>query len=210
MKNIAVILFLILAGIPTKSPAQTQEAEQLLLNVTKLSQLKQILQDMKKGYTIISTGYTSIKDISQGNFNLHKTFLDDLLAVSPNVRNYRKVAEIIHYQMLIVKEYKYAFNRFKLDNNFSPEEIDYLQQVYTNLFKQSLKNLDALTTIVTANQLRMSDEERLQAIDAIFADIQDKFLFLKHFNNSTTILAVQRAREKNDVITIQQIYGLVN
>lgn len=210
MKKIAAILFLLLLGISAKVSAQNQEAEQLLLNVEKLSQLKQILQDMKKGYTIISTGYNSIKDISQGNFNLHKTFLDGLLAVSPKVRNYRKVAEIIHYQTLIVKEYKYAFNRFKLDKSFSPEEIDYLYQVYTNLFTQSLKNLDALTTIVTANQLRMSDEERLQAIDAIFTDIQDKFLFLKHFNNSTTLLAVQRAREKNDITTVQHIYGLVN
>jgi len=210
MKKIAAILFLIYLGTSTKSFAQTQEAEQLLLNVEKLSQLKQILQDMKKGYTIISTGYNGIKNISQGNFNLHKTFLDGLLTVSPNVRNYRKVAEIIHYQMLIVKDYKYAYNRFKLDKNFSPEEIEYLYQVYTNLFNQSLKNLDALTTIVKANQLRMSDEERLQGIDAIFTDIQDKFLFLKHFNNSTTLLAVQRAREKKDVTTIQQIYGLVN
>lgn len=209
MKKIAIIFFLILAGISTKSSAQKQESEQLLLNVAKLAQLKQILEDMKKGYTIISTGYNNIRNISQGNFNLHKTFLDGSLAVSPTVRNYHKVAEIIHYQMLIVKEYKYAYARFRADSNFNPKEIEYLQQVYTNLFTQSLKNLDALTTIVTANQLRMSDEERLQAIDTIFTDIQDKLLFLRHFNNSTTLLAVQRAREKNDVTTIQQIYGLV-
>lgn len=210
MKKIAAILLMIFLGTSTKSSAQTQEAEQLLLNVAKLTQLKQILQDMKKGYTIINTGYNGIKNISQGNFNLHKTLLDGLLAVNPNVRNYRKVAEIINCQVLIVQEYKLAYNRFKLDNNFSHEEIDYLHQVYANLFNQSLKNLDALTTIVTANKLRMSDEERLQAIDTIFTDLQDKLLFLRHFNNSTTLLAVQRAREKSDVTTIQQIYGLVN
>jgi len=196
VKKIAAILLILFLGTSIKSSAQTQEAEQLLLNVEKLTQLKQILKNMKKGYPIISTGYNGIKNISQGNFNLHKTFLDGLLAVSPNVRNYRKVAEIINYQMLIVKEYKYAYDRFKLDNNFSPEEIDYLHQVYTNIFNQSLKNLDALTTIVTANKLRMSDEERLHAIYSIFTDIQDKLLFLKEFNNSTTLLDIQRAREK--------------
>ena len=196
MKKIAAILLILFLGTSIKSSAQTQEAEQLLLNVEKLTQLKQILKNMKKGYPIISTGYNGIKNISQSNFNLHKTFLDGLLAVSPNVRNYRKVAEIINYQMLIVKEYKYAYDRFKLDNNFSPEEIDYLHQVYTNIFNQSLKNLDALTTIVTANKLRMSDEERLHAIYSIFTDIQDKLLFLKEFNNSTTLLDIQRAREK--------------
>ena len=91
-----------------------------------------------------------------------------------------------------------------------PGEIDYLSKVYTNLFKQSLSNLDELTIIITANKLRMSDDERLAAIDRIYNGIQDKLMFLRHFNNNTTILAVQRAREKNDAVTMEKIYGVTN
>ncbi len=210
MKKIFFLLFVLNVGLQAKLFAQSDEAQQLLLNVEKLAQFKQILSDMKKGYQIVVTGYSTIKNLSQGNFNLHKTFLDALMEVSPAVRKYKKVADIINDQILIIKEYKNAFSRFKKDNNFNPDEIDYLGKVYTNLFKQSLNNLDELTIIITANKLRMSDDERLAAIDRIYNDMQDKLMFLRHFNNNTTILAVQRAREKNDAVTMKTIYGITN
>ena len=210
MKRLLLILLLTTAGNSVRLFAQAEEAEQLLLNVEKLAQLKQILTDLKKGYQIVSTGYNTIKNVSQGNFNLHKAFLDALMEVSPTVKNYKKVADIIKYQILIIKEYKSAYSRFKTDVNFNPQELDYFGKVYANLFNQSLKNLDALTTVITANKLRMSDDERLKAIDDIFNSMLDKLTFLRHFNNNTTILAIQRAREKKDANTLQKIYGITN
>lgn len=193
-----------------KALAQKDEIAQLLLNVEKLAQFKQILSDMKKGYKILNGGYNTIKDLSEGNFSLHKTFLDALMEVSPTVKNYKRVADIINYQVILVKEYKSSFNRFKRDNNFNQQELAYLGRVYENLFKQSLNNLDDLVTIITANKLRMSDDERLEAIDKIFTDMQDKLLFLRHFNNNTTVLAVQRAKERNDANTMRLVYGINN
>lgn len=210
MKKIFFLFVVFNVGLQAKLFAQSDEAQQLLLNVEKLAQFKQILSDMKKGYQIVVTGYSTIKNLSHGNFNLHKTFLDALMEVSPTVRKYKKVADIINDQILLVKEYKNAFSRLKKDNKFNPEEIDYLGKVYTNLFNQSLNNLDELTIVITANKLRMSDDERLAAIDRIYNDMQDKLMFLRHFNNNTTILAVQRAREKNDAVTMKQIYGITN
>ena len=212
MKKLIIILVFALFSLSmaNKVMAQRDEIAQLLLNVEKLEQFKQILSDMEKGYEILSGGYNTIRDLSQGNFSLHKTFLDALMEVSPTVKKYKRVADIINYQVILVKEYKLAFARFKLDNNFNPGELAYLGRVYGNLFKQSLNNLDDLVTIITANQLRMSDDERLGAIDKIFADMQDKLLFLRHFNNNTTVLAVQRAKEKNDANTMRLIYGINN
>ncbi|WP_268223491.1 tellurite resistance TerB family protein [Sinomicrobium oceani] len=192
----------------SRATAQSNEVTQLLLNVEKLTQFKQILSDMKKGYQVLSKGYNTIRDLSQGNFTLHQVFLDELMRVSPTVRNYKRVADIIRYQGLLVKEYKAAFSRFQKDGNFNPEELAYLKKVYDRLFKESLQNLDDLATVLTANKLRMSDDERLQAIDGIFADMEDKLEFLRYFNNKTTVLAIQKAREQKDVRTLEFIYGL--
>lgn len=205
---IGVIGFVSLLGNPSPAKAQAAEIQQLLLDVQKLAQLKGILSDMYKGYQIVSSGYETIKNISEGNFNLHQVFLDGLLAVSPAVQNYKRIADIINDQILIVKEYKNAFNQFKLDANFTIEEITYLGKVYNNLFNASLKDIDELIMVITASTLRMSDDERLSSIDKIFAGMQDKLTFLRYFNNNTTLLAVQRAKEKNDVSTMQNIYGL--
>lgn len=210
MRKIRFLLLgiLLLGLIPAGVEAQQEEAEQLLLDVAKLIELKKILNDLKSGYEIVSKGYNTVKNLSEGNFNLHKTFLDGLMAVSPTVKNYRKVADIALLQLQIVKEYKAAIIRFKQDKNFNEQEITYLSQVYSNLTSASLKNLEALTTIITASKLRMSDDERLGAIDTLFDDMQDKLTFLRHFNNSTNILALQRAKERNNIQSVQSLYGI--
>ena len=86
--------------------AQAAEITQLLLNVEKLSQLKQILQNMKDGYQIISGGYNLVKDISEGNFSLHRSFLDGLYMVNPELRKYQRAVDIITYQRRILAEYQ--------------------------------------------------------------------------------------------------------
>ena len=208
MKKLIILIMLTFLNAPAWLNAQDQEIKQLALNVEKLTQLKQLLSDMKKGYRVVSTGYTTIKDLSRGNFSLHQTYLDELMQVSPAVKKYKRVGDIINYQMLLVREYKQAYNRFKQDGNFNPQELEYLGRVYGDLLDKSLSHLDELRSVLTASRLRMSDDERLRAIDNIFAEMQDKVLFLRHFNNSTTILAMQRARERNDVTSIREIYGI--
>ncbi|OXA73760.1 hypothetical protein B0A67_03555 [Flavobacterium aquidurense] len=208
MKKILIIGILFIGLLfPYRITAQKQEIQQLILNIEKLAQFKQILKDMKKGYEMLSGGYNTVKDLSKGNFSLHETFLDALMQVSPTVRNYRRIGDIVNYQVQLVKEYKSAFGRFRDSKNFNAEEIGYLERVYDNLFKQSLRNLDELTSVITANKMRMSDDERLASIDKIYADMQDKLLFLRNFNNNTAVLALQRAKERNDVNAMRSIYN---
>ena len=209
MKKIIITLLLPIFTC-TMAFAQSQEVAQLLLNVEKLAQLKQILSDMKTGYQVVSQGYGTIKNLTKGNFDLHKAFLDGLMEVSPAVRKYKKVSDIIDYQILLVKEYKTAFARFQGSGQFNEAELRYLSRTYDNLFKQSLKNIEALTMVVTAGKMRMSDSERINAIDEIYMDMQDKLSFLRHFNKSNLILTAQRERATGEVKDLKSIYGIEN
>ena len=188
--------------------AQSHEAQQLLLNWEKLSQFKKILQNMYDGYKILHKGYTTIKDISEGNFSLHKTFLDRLLEVSSIVRKYQRVSDIIRYQVMIVSEYKTAFKQFKAEGAFSPEEIAYIGKVYANLLKKNSESLDELLMVITAGELRMSDDERLAAIDRIYSSIEEQAAFLKQFNIDTALLAMQRIGERTEIDLSKKLYGL--
>lgn len=205
MKKGVVVLLIVCFGY--SASAQSHEVQQLLLNMEKLSQFKKILQNMYDGYKVLHKGYTTIKDISEGNFSLHKTFLDALLQVSPGVRKYKRIADIINYQVRLVKEYKAAFNEFKNGNAFTPEEIEYLGKVYANLFQESMESLDELMVVITSGKLRMSDDERLQAIDRIYASLEDQFSFLKEFNSNTAMLALQRKSEKADINMSKKLRG---
>jgi hypothetical protein len=207
MKRIIILLFSITLFSIT-SYGQAYEAEQLLLNWEKLQTLEQMLDNMYTGYRIIDQGYTKIKNIAEGNYSLHQLFIDGLLAVNPSVRNYKRIPFIIQYQQALIQEYKRAYERFSNDPHFSPEEIQYLYNVYAFLFKASVKNLDDLIMIITATKMRMSDEERMQSIDRIFFDMENKLRFLRTFNSSTQMLAIQRARETNDLQSVRSLYGL--
>jgi len=209
MRRIRVILFIILGSTTSGSvSAQTAEATQLLLNYEKLLALEEILDNMYKGYKILTYGYNAIRDISEGNFKLHKVFLDGLYAVSPAVQKYKRIPLIIQYQQLLIRESKRAFDRFSNDPNLTAREIRYLANVYEFIFKQSLHNLDELLMVITANKVRMNDEERLKTIDRIYDDMESKLAFLRNFNSGTQSLAMQRARERHDVNTLQKLYDV--
>ena len=205
MKKLIVCILLSLGLAPAQ--AQLYELERLALDIEKLLQLKNILSDLYKGYEILSSGYNTIKNISEGNFNLHKAFLDGLLAVSPAVQKYVRVADIIEDQGRIVSEYKSAYQLFKKDPHFTPEELVYMSGVYNNLISKSEKNLENLLNIITASKLRMSDAERLQAIDHLYTDTHQELSFLRGFNSKTSSLSSERSKQENDIGGVRSLYG---
>ena len=206
MKKVIAVLGICVFALNVK--AQTDEAQQLMLNWEKLAQFKKILKNMYDGYKILNKGYTEVKDISKGNFNLHKSFLDGLLQISPAVQKYKRITDIINYQFRIVKEYNAALNHFKTEKQFTVVEIEYITKVYKNLFGQSLKSLEELSMVITAGKLRMSDDERMEAIDKIYETVVDQFAFLNEFNNNTALLAMQRKSEQTEIRMSRILNGI--
>jgi len=209
MKKILLLSFVLLLSLGASLPARAQEAEieQLLLNVEKLAELKSILQKMYDGYKILTEGYEKVKQITSGNFNLHEVFLDGLYLVSPQVRKYHRVPDIIEAEATILKEYKSTFGKIKNTGAFSADQLNYVQGIYNNVLDGSLKNLDDLTMILTDSKTRMSDDERLSAIDRIYANMQKHLVFLRDFNKQTSVTALQSLKEKSDLQTINNLYN---
>jgi hypothetical protein len=160
---------------------------------------------MKQGYDILTKGYNTIKNLTQGNFNLHKYFLDALLEVSPTVKNYKRIADIILLQQTLIKEYKQTLSQAKSSQVFNGKDIDRLQNIYDRLVDQAADNLDELLMVITGGQLRMNDAQRLTAIDRIYTSMQDKLLFLRKINTSATTLLLQKQAEQRDIKDLQDL-----
>jgi len=207
MKNqlLKFLLFVCLAMGPGLARAQVGESAQLLLNVEKLSQFKQILDDMYRGYRTLSKGYNAVRDIASGNFSLHRLFIDGLSEVSPVVKRYHRVGHIIHYQKMILEEYRRAYRQFIDRGRFNREELRYLSLVYRNLLDVSARNMEELLLVLTGGKLQMSDQERMAAIDRIFDEIQDRYVFVRVFNNEAAVLNFQRRKAYGDVKTAKVI-----
>jgi hypothetical protein len=208
MKRKTVLFTVLCLSLVGYAQAQSHEAQQLLLNYEKLKALEEILDNMYKGYKILDNGYTTIRNIVQGNYSLHQIFLDGLFAVNPSIRNYKRIPYVISYQQALVKEYKRAYDRFRRNPHFTVDELKYIQGVYEYLLSSSLRNIEELTMIITASKLRMSDDERMQAIDRIYFSMEAKLSFLRYFNSSTHALSVHRAKEHHDVATLEKLHGI--
>ncbi|WP_133992243.1 TerB family tellurite resistance protein [Dinghuibacter silviterrae] len=205
---LTAILIICCASQLQLASAQAAEIEQLALDIEKLAQLKGILSDMKAGYAIIHGGYSTIKGLSEGNFNLHAGYLNGLLAVNPSLQKYQRVADIIENQSLILSEYKTAFQQFKNGGRFSLSEIDYMGKVYGNLLNESLENINELATVLAAGKLRMSDDDRLMIIDHLDTDTKDKLFFLRSFNSRAAALDNQRSMDLQANQNLKILQGL--
>ncbi|PZX59338.1 hypothetical protein LV84_01369 [Algoriphagus ratkowskyi] len=209
IKSLIGLGMLLLALLkPGLVKSQSHEATQLILNYEKLMQMKEILDNMYQGYTILEQGYSKVKGIAEGNFKLHEAFLNELLKVSPEVRNYYRVAEIIQYQQRIMSEYKSTYAKVKIGGSFSGEELAFMAELYEGLFKASLRNLDELLLILTAGELRMSDFERLVAIDRLHGEMSGLLISLRGKNSELSILGNQRNRTRNERKSILNLNGI--
>lgn len=186
---------------------QSSEVIQLTLNVEKLAQFRSILKQMKQGYAVLSSGYRTVKDLSEDNFTLHRTFLDGHLRVSPAVRRYRKIVEIINMQVRVVEQCKGGYNRLRASLLFNPQELHYISGVHDRLLRLSLGNLNELLLVLGEQTLEMGDDERLSRIDAIHRQMEEKLHFLDHFNTEASVLHLQRKKEMNSNRTMGKIHG---
>jgi len=202
MKRMIIVLL-----FPLTMHAQYFEVQQLLLNVEKLSQFKAMLQDMYDGWKLVNQGYTAIKDISSGNFSLHKGFLDALMDVSPAVRRYERIAAIVNFQLQIIKQGRAAVQLFKSDKAITVEEGRYVTKVFDKLLQRSMESIDELALVITAGKLRMSDDERIKAIDRVYAEVNEQFSFLQEFTNSTKLLLLQRKSAQAEIDLSKRLQG---
>jgi hypothetical protein len=211
MIRVSLLVWLLLTATmltPSRACAQVQEMQQLILNIEKLAELKKILQSMYDGYQLITNGYNKVKAITEGNYKIHQVFLDGLYQVSPSVRKYYRVADIISYQLDIIKSTKQHTNLFRSSGVFSVERLDHISNVFKRVVDDSIQNLDELTMILTANKLRMSDDERLENIDRLYENVQKQSRFLRAFNNQQKQVAIQQLKQRSELRTIGDLHGL--
>ena len=87
-------------------------------------------------------------------------------------------------------------------------ELKYLNVVFNNLLEECGKNLDELMTLITGNNSKMKDDERMKRIVLLYYDIKDKQMFTTSFCHYAKGLAMQRMNDENDIIISKKLNGL--
>lgn len=151
---------------------------------------------------------TEISDWSKKQKELYAKYFDELWKVKNAIGSYQAVRDVIKKQIQLVQEYSKAFNLAKQDKNFTPEEINYMQQVYTGILDESLKNIDQIQLVINAFATQMSDAKRLDIIHAAGNNIEQNITDLRQFNQQNIKISLQRSKERNDIDVVKKLYGL--
>jgi len=91
---------------------------------------------------------------------------------------------------------------------FTLDELDYMQEVYTGMMDESIKNLDQLSLVINAFVTQMSDAKRMEIINEVDHNLDENLSDLREFNNQNKMMSLQRATEKGDIETVKKLYGL--
>jgi hypothetical protein len=174
-----------------------QKSTQRKYLIQQIAALKVYLEYLKDGYDIAKKGLNIVGDIKDQNFKDHSTYFESLKLVNTSVKNSAKASLIVAYQNQILNEFRKL--RQNSGNQFTPDQIRYIEDVYDNLMNECESSLTVLTQVISDRTLEMKDDERLAAIDAVYEDMKDKYAFTKSFMNSTSMLIMQRAKEQFEI-----------
>ena len=151
---------------------------------------------------------TEIGDWAKKQKDLYGNYFEELWKVKNTLRTYQVVKDIVAQQFLIVQEYTRVFNLSKKDKNFTVAELDFIQKVYNGILEESLKNINQVQLVITAFSTQMTDAKRLEIIHDAADNMETNLADLRQFNQQNIRVSLQRAKERNDINVVKQLYGL--
>lgn len=224
MKKLLVMAGIVMMG--TITPVNKAAAQNPILKIIKAAVIKAIkavdlkiqrlqnktigLQNTQKALenTLTKLKLDNITEWVEKHRNLYKDYYDELYKVKTIITYYKRIKTIAEKQAKIVEEYKWAWNQFKQDDNFTTDELDYMAKVYSGLLDQSAKNIDQISLVVNSFITQMSDAKRLQIINATADQVEANYHDLIKFNQEAILLSLQRAKARNDVNKVKKLYGI--
>ncbi|MFC0773329.1 hypothetical protein [Terrimonas alba] len=207
-------LLFILCGLSCFINAQTtaewaqQKKTQIRYLLQQIAANKVYTGYIEKGYSIARNGLNTIQRIQQGDFALQQDFIHSLRRVNPAIGNSAKVTAIVAIQLGIIKHAKTTIKHLTESGEFTASELSYCKAVFDNLLEDCLKSIDELYLVLAAGELEMKDAERIQRIDNLYVNMQDKYSFCQSFSRDCSVLAIQRTGERMDIETSKKLNGL--
>jgi hypothetical protein len=208
MKKIVLILFTSFAtmrGLQAQTFAEwfQQKKTQLKYLADQIAAYQVYIGYIEKGYEVAQKGLTDIHGLKNGEFDLHNGFFNSLKTINPEIAKYSKVVGILSYQLAIIK----GFKKMLLLKNISAGEMKWLSIVVNNMTSDSNQSMNELIGLVANGRYEMTDDQRIQRIDAIYQEMQDKYAFTQSFATDAGLLSTARAQELSDFDFLKKLHG---
>ncbi len=221
IKIVSTIVFIALFLPLGKAKAQFVIGEVIKLTVTKVIKAIDLKVQRMQNKTIwlqnaqkvienqlSKTKLTEISGWTDQQKQLYSGYYSELSKIKSIIAKYQRIKDITLKQTALVSEYKRAWGLFRQDAHFNPQELDYMQRVYTGILDASIKNLDEIMLAVNGFKTQMTDEQRLELINRASDHLDENYNDLHQFNNQGIQLSLLRSKDINDTRSIKKLYGI--
>jgi hypothetical protein len=221
IKIISGLVLMILSTAVNTVKAQFVIGEVIKLTVTKVIKAIDLKVQRMQNKTIwlqntqkvienqmSKTKLSEISGWTEQQKQLYSNYYTELWKIKSAIANYQRIKDITLKQAALVSEYKQAWNLFRQDGHFNPQELSYMQQVYSGILDASVKNLDEIMLVISPTKTQMTDEQRLELINHASDHLDENYNDLHQFNNQGIQLSLQRSKDLNDTQSINKLYGI--
>ena len=161
-----ILLFTLLIPVAATQAQSKKQRKALLEQIVKL---QIYLGYVKKGYNILDKGLTTIGSVKNGDWTLHRLFLDKRKLVSPKVKSYTRIAAIITAQSQLVGRHRAWQDQMAAFPETAAAKTAYYHHRTGQMLDQTAALLQELLLLLTDGQYQMTDTERIDRIEQVYA-----------------------------------------
>jgi hypothetical protein len=172
---------------------QKKTQKQYLLE--QLVALKIYAGYLEKGYEIAGDGLDIVRGFKNGEFSLHEFFFSSLKIISPLVSSNPRMISLITMEQEIFR----ISRRDYTTGLFGPSEMAYITGVQTDLARSVAADLESLSTILEADKLEMSEEERFERFNLLYEWVCERYQSATGFDASVRILLAQKTKSLEEL-----------
>jgi hypothetical protein len=214
MKNIITALLFFFLISPLYLCAQgtggffNQQSSKTNLMIAQVAGYQTYLHAIKTGYDIAGSGLNTVHELKGGTFDLHSSYINSLQQVNPAIKNNPKAKAIPDLQQQVILLFTNELAWQQKQQILRAPEIADIRSVYRNLLGKCKSDLDELGEVLTPGKMQMTDHQRLERIDHIYATMEDKHSFAASFTGYCRKLATDRRKARSDNEQMKKLYGI--
>jgi hypothetical protein len=202
MKKVILIMAVALVSHAAQVKAQFIVADPAHIATSISNSINQIVETSTTATNMIN----NFKEV-QKVYNQGKEYYDKLKAVHDLVKDARKVRDCILMVGEIGDIYVNSFQRMLEDPHFRFEELSAIASGYSALLQESADMLLELKDVVNENGLSMTDSERMQLINGVYAQVKNQRDLVSYYTRKNISISYLRAKKAGDTDRVLALYG---
>lgn len=186
----------------------SQQSNKEKLMAEQIADLQIYEQALAKGYGIAQKGLSTAQNLKNGTWGLHTAYFNSLEQVNPAVSDDPKGKAVLELRQQLISRFSDEISWQQKRKLLEANELAYLQSVYDNLLKECKKDIDELTLVLTPGKIQLTDQQRLDRLDRLYASMKDKYAFAGDFTNKSRKLALGRQQARWEKEQLKKLYGI--